>query len=107
MSVIFSQSDEMMNIVVEALGANQVLFIRPQSCKRFGEDVKRFCSSDCPVLVMDVKNGAEGLLLTEANHVFMLEPILNCGLDAQAINRIHRIRQVKKHMFIDILYKTQ
>ena len=95
-SVIFSQWDEMMNIVAEALGANQIFFIRPQSGKRFGEDVKRFRSSDCPVLVMNVKNGAEGLTLTEANHVFMLEPILNCGLDAQAINRIHRIGQLKK-----------
>jgi SNF2 family DNA or RNA helicase len=95
-SVIFSQWDEMMNIVAEALGANEILFIRPQSGKRFGEDVKRFRSSDCPVLVLNVKNGAEGLTLTEANHVFMLEPILNCGLDAQAINRIHRIGQLKK-----------
>jgi len=45
---------------------------------------------------MNVKNGAEGLTLTEANHCFMLEPILNHSLDAQAINRIHRIGQTSK-----------
>ncbi len=95
-SVIFSQWDEMLNVVAEALGANQILFIRPRSGKLFGEDITRFRSIDCPVLLMNVKNGAEGLTLTEANHVFMLEPILNCGLDAQAINRIHRIGQMKK-----------
>ena len=95
-SVIFSQWDEMMSIVAEALGANQIFFIRPRSGKRFGEDITRFRSSDCPVLLMNVKYGAEGLTLTEANHVFMLEPILNCGLDAQAVNRIHRIGQLKK-----------
>ena len=26
----------------------------------------------------------------------MLEPMLNCGLDSQAINRIHRIGQTRK-----------
>lgn len=94
--VIFSQWDDMMNIVAEALGANQICFIWPRSGKQFGEDITRFRSSDCPVLLMNVKKGAEGLTLTEANHVFMLEPIMSSGLDAQAINRIHRIGQLKK-----------
>mmetsp|Transcript_20650 Transcript_20650/g.44862 ORF Transcript_20650/g.44862 Transcript_20650/m.44862 type:complete len:1793 (-) Transcript_20650:162-5540(-) len=94
--IIFSQWEEMMDIVAEALGSNQISFIRPRSGKRFGEDIKRFRSSDVPILLMNIKNGAEGLTLTEANHVFMLEPILNSGLDAQAINRIHRIGQLSK-----------
>ncbi|KAL3808193.1 hypothetical protein ACHAXA_009548 [Cyclostephanos tholiformis] len=94
--VIFSRWDEMMNIVAEALGANGISFIRPRSGKQFGEDMKRFQSSDFPVVLMNIKNGAEGLTLTETNHVFMLEPILNSGLDAQAINRIHRIGQLRK-----------
>ena len=45
---------------------------------------------------MNVKNGAEGLTITEANHVFLVEPILNCGLDMQAISRIDRIGQTSK-----------
>ncbi|KAL3777621.1 hypothetical protein ACHAW5_006772 [Stephanodiscus triporus] len=88
--VIFSQWDDMMNIVVEALGANQI------SGKQFGEDITRFRISDCPVLLMNVKKGAKGLTLTEANHVFMIEPIMSSGLDAQANNRIHHIGQLKK-----------
>jgi len=94
--IIFSQWDEMLDIVATALEANQVFFIRPKSGKQFGEDIKRFRSSDCPILLMNIKNGAEGLTLTEANHVFMVEPILNCGLDSQAINRVHRIGQTSK-----------
>ncbi len=93
--VIFSQWDEMMSIVAEALEANDILFVRPRG-KQFGEDIKRFQTSDCSVLLLNVKNGAEGLTLTDANHVFMLEPILNSGIDAQAINRIHRIGQLRK-----------
>ena len=94
--VIFSQWEEMLNIVAEALSVNQILFIRPRTGKKFGDDVKRFRSSNYPILLMNVRNGAEGLTLTEANHVYMLEPMLNCGLDSQAINRIHRIGQLKK-----------
>lgn len=96
--IILSQWDDMLSIVGEALTANNIHFIRPQGGKRFGEDVKRFRSAqrDCHILLMNVKNGAEGLTLTEANHCFMLEPILNHSLDAQAINRIHRIGQTSK-----------
>ncbi len=93
--VIFSQWDEMMNIVAEALEVNDILFVRPRG-KQFGDDIKRFQTSDCSMVLLNVKNGAEGLTLTDANHVFMLEPILNSGLDAQAINRIHRIGQLRK-----------
>jgi SNF2 family DNA or RNA helicase len=95
--IILSQWDDMLSIVGEALAANNIHFIRPHGGKMFGEDVKKFRSAcDCPILLMNVKNGAEGLTLTEANHCFMLEPILNHSLDAQAINRIHRIGQTSK-----------
>lgn len=94
--IVFSQWEEMLEIICSAFVENQVLFIRPRSGKCFGDDIKKFRSSDIPILLMNVKNGAEGLTLTEANHVFMVEPILNCGLDMQAINRVHRIGQSSK-----------
>lgn len=94
--LILSQWEDMLDIVAEGLSENNIRFIRPHGGKRFGEDVKRFRFSDCPMLLLNVKNGAEGLTLTEANHCFMLEPILNHSIDAQAINRIHRIGQMSK-----------
>jgi len=94
--IVFSQWEEMLDVVSEALRSNQIQFIRPKSGKRFGEDINRYRSGSCPVLLMNVKNSAEGLTLTEATHCFMLEPMLNCGLDSQAINRIHRIGQTRK-----------
>jgi hypothetical protein len=39
--------------------------------------------------------GAEGLDLVQASHIFLLEPLLNAALEAQAVNRIHRIGQVR------------
>ena len=37
--------------------------------------------------------GAAGLTLTEANTVFLMEPALNPGLEAQAAARIYRLGQ--------------
>ena len=94
--LILSQWEDMLDIVAEGLKGNNIKFIRPKGGKQFGQDVRLFRSGDYSILLLNVKNGAEGLTLVEANHAFMLEPILNHSIDAQAINRIHRIGQTSK-----------
>jgi len=96
--IVFSQWEDMLDVVAEGLSENTISFIRPKGGIRFGKDIKLFRSSKskCQILLMNVKNGALGLTLTEANHCFMLEPILNHSIDAQAINRIHRIGQTQQ-----------
>jgi hypothetical protein len=54
-------------------------------------------------LLMSTRHGANGLNLIEATHVLMVEPLLNNGADAQAVNRVHRIGQTKPtfvHRFV-------
>lgn len=92
-SIVFSQWEDMLWVVEQALLANMVEYVRVKNMKQIGEVIKRFRSKDCQVLLLNVKNGAEGLTLVEATHIFMVEPLLNCGLDSQAISRIHRIGQ--------------
>jgi E3 ubiquitin-protein ligase SHPRH len=95
-SIVFSQWEDMLDVVEEALKANNVTYVRAKTLRKIGRCVNVFRSSQCTVLLLNIKNGAEGLTLVEANHCFMLEPLLNCGLDSQAINRIHRIGQRSK-----------
>lgn len=55
------------------------------------------------VLLLLIQHGANGLNLLEAQHVVLVEPLLNPAAEAQAISRVHRIGQENKtfvHRFI-------
>ncbi|MEM1177103.1 MAG: DEAD/DEAH box helicase [Acidobacteriota bacterium] len=50
---------------------------------------------DCPVFLISLKAGGVGLNLTAASYVFLLDPWWNPAIEAQAIDRTHRIGQEK------------
>lgn len=55
------------------------------------------------VLLMLIQHGANGLNILEAQHVILVEPLLNPAAEAQAISRVHRVGQEKQtfvHRFI-------
>ena len=61
--------------------------------------VERFQTDpDCRVFLISLKAGGVGLNLTAAEYVFLLDPWWNPAVEAQAIDRAHRIGQ-SRHVF--------
>ena len=48
------------------------------------------------VFLLSVRAGACGINLTQANHVFLMEPLLNDALELQAVGRVHRMGQTRE-----------
>jgi superfamily II DNA or RNA helicase len=61
-----------------------------------GEVVERFQDDpDCNLFLISLKAGGLGLNLTAAGYVFLLDPWWNPAVEAQAIDRTHRIGQTQ------------
>jgi SNF2 family DNA or RNA helicase len=62
-------------------------------------EVERFQQNvNIPVFLISIKAGGVGLNLTAADYVFILDPWWNPAVEAQAIDRAHRIGQENKVM---------
>jgi superfamily II DNA or RNA helicase len=66
--------------------------------KKRGDVVEAFRSGDDPVFLISLKAGGVGLTLTEADYVFVLDPWWNPAVEAQAVDRTHRIGQTRPVM---------
>ncbi|XP_057849243.2 uncharacterized protein LOC131060147 isoform X2 [Cryptomeria japonica] len=120
--LVFSCWKDVLDVLEHSLRANDISFVRMKggsnadvAIKQFkgivdqGEQPVRhqkekyFEPKPIQVLLMLFRHGANGLNLLEAQHVILIEPLLNPAAEAQAINRVHRIGQEKKtfvHRFI-------
>jgi superfamily II DNA or RNA helicase len=61
--------------------------------RRRGEVIEEFKGGDTAVFLISLKAGGVGLTLTEADYVFVLDPWWNPAVEAQAVDRAHRIGQ--------------
>mmetsp|Transcript_59417 Transcript_59417/g.145401 ORF Transcript_59417/g.145401 Transcript_59417/m.145401 type:complete len:1326 (-) Transcript_59417:1146-5123(-) len=57
-----------------------------------------------PVLLISMKAGGQGLNLVSARSVFIVDPWWNAAVEDQCINRIHRIGQTAKRVFVRKFY---
>ncbi len=94
-TLVFSQFTSFLAIVRRALDEEEVPYeyldgrTRDRAAK-----VERFqTDDDCPVFLISLKAGGHGLNLTAADYVFLLDPWWNPAVEAQAIDRAHRIGQ--------------
>lgn len=66
------------------------------STRNRAEVIDAFTSGQEPVFLISLKAGGFGLNLTEADHVFIMDPWWNPAAEQQAVDRIHRIGQDKE-----------
>ena len=66
------------------------------STRNRAEVIEAFSAGAAPVFLISLKAGGFGLNLTEADHVFIMDPWWNPAAEQQAVDRIHRIGQDKE-----------
>ncbi|KFB51654.1 AGAP007417-PA-like protein [Anopheles sinensis] len=101
--VIFSHWEPILVKLEMALTDNRIT--SRQKSNRCKDTVSEFKDPELGItcLLLPLRYGSKGLNLTEATHIFLVEPILNPGEELQAIGRIHRIGQTRPtfvHRFI-------
>lgn len=95
--LIFSQFVQHLALIKKALDERNVAYayLDGSTSDRKGQ-VESFQKADGQsVFLISLKAGGVGLNLTAADYVFLLDPWWNPAAEAQAIDRAHRIGQVK------------
>ncbi len=95
--LVFSQFTSFLSIVKSRLNEEKIPYeyldgkTRDRAAKvtRFQND------ADCKLFLISLKAGGLGLNLTAAEYVFLLDPWWNPAVEAQAIDRAHRIGQTR------------
>lgn len=96
--LIFSQFVKHLKIISDYLEGQGVPFsYLDGSTKDRQQQVERFQNDpSVSIFLISLKAGGTGLNLTKAEYVFLLDPWWNPAVEAQAIDRAHRIGQTKK-----------
>ena len=106
--LVFSQFVRHLAIVREYLDENSMKYAYLDgSTKDRQAQVKSFQEDDgIKIFLISLKAGGVGLNLTKAEYVFLLDPWWNPAVEAQAIDRAHRIGQKNKVMIYKFITKN-
>lgn len=97
-ALVFSQFTSFLEIVQQRLREDDISFEYLDGATQDRQErVDRFQQSpDSKVFLISLKAGGTGLNLTSADTVFLIDPWWNPAVEAQAIDRAHRIGQQNK-----------
>lgn len=95
--LVFSQFTGYLKSIARALGEKGIdhLYLDGSTRNR-AEVIEAFRAGAAPVFLISLKAGGFGLNLTEADHVFIMDPWWNPAAEQQAVDRIHRIGQERE-----------
>ena len=96
--LVFSQFTSFLAILRRKLDAKKLTYEyldgrttdRQARVARFQED------PDCRLFLVSLKAGGQGLNLTAADYIYILDPWWNPAVEAQAVDRAHRIGQTRR-----------
>jgi superfamily II DNA or RNA helicase len=96
-ALVFSQFTSMLDIIKMRLDEDGIVYEcldgrtrdRSRAVERFQND------PGCNLFLISLKAGGLGLNLTAAEYVFLLDPWWNPAVEAQAVDRAHRIGQTR------------
>jgi superfamily II DNA or RNA helicase len=99
-ALVFSQFTSMLGLIRVALEERGIPYLYLDgsvAAEARRESVRRFQEEDSArVFLISLKAGGVGLTLTAADYVYLVDPWWNPAAEQQAIDRSHRIGQVKK-----------
>ena len=92
--ILFSQFTSMLELIKPELDARRMAWTELTGAARDRvTPVARFQSGEVPIILISLKAGGTGLNLTAADTVILYDPWWNPAIEAQAIDRAHRIGQ--------------
>ncbi|EON77024.1 Snf2 family helicase [Lunatimonas lonarensis] len=105
--LIFSQFVKHLSLIREVLSQENIQYAYLDgSTKDRQAQVESFQQNDhIKVFLISLKAGGVGLNLTKAEYVFLLDPWWNPAVEAQAIDRAHRIGQENKVIIYKFITK--
>jgi SNF2 family DNA or RNA helicase len=97
-ALVFSQFTSLLSIVRERLDEQKLVYeYLDGATTNRQERVEHFQTDPaCPLFLISLKAGGLGLNLTAAEYVFLLDPWWNPAVEAQAVDRAHRIGQTRQ-----------
>jgi SNF2 family DNA or RNA helicase len=106
--LVFSQFVELIHILEKELAKKKIkTWTLTGSTENRGDLVKDFQGAKDPgVFLISLKAGGSGLNLTAASYVVLFDPWWNPAVEAQAIDRTHRIGQTSKIIAYRLVVKN-
>ena len=110
-SVVFSQFTSFLDLIAPQLLRHNLTHLRfdgSMSQKQRAQVLRAFNAEDAEaprILLLSLRAGGVGLNLTAANRVFMMDPWWSFAVEAQAIDRVHRMGQTNEVQVVRFIVK--